>query len=98
MRFRSRVNGKVELEVSKHNNKLRDDIRDSGVGISDKEMAFIFDARYQASNTEKDSNVHAGLGLAICKKLVALLDSKLTVESQLGRGSCFSFELKLMSH
>jgi signal transduction histidine kinase len=88
-------NGSIELQVSIHNDKLRVDIRDSGIGISDKEIAFIFDARYQASNTEKDSNVHAGLGLAICKKLIALLDSNLTVESQLGKGTCFSFELKL---
>lgn len=90
------INGSIELEVSKHKDKLRLDIRDSGVGINDKEIGFIFDARYQASNTEKDSNMHAGLGLAICKKLIALLDSTLTVESKLGKGSCFSFELKLV--
>jgi signal transduction histidine kinase len=89
-------NGSIELKVTSGKDKLRIDIRDTGVGISDKEIAFIFDARYQASNTEKDSNVHAGLGLAICKKLIALLDSTLTVESQLGKGTCFSFELKLV--
>ncbi|MEP7704529.1 HAMP domain-containing sensor histidine kinase [Paraglaciecola sp. 25GB23A] len=91
------INGKVELEVNQHKDKLRINIRDSGVGISDKEIGFIFDARYQASNSEKDSNMHAGLGLAICKKLIDLFDSSLTVESQLGQGSCFSFELKLVS-
>jgi signal transduction histidine kinase len=83
--------------VSKHKDKLRLDIRDSGVGIRDKEIGFIFDARYQASNSEKDSNMHAELGLAICKKLIELFDSALTVESQLGKGCCFSFELKLVS-
>lgn len=88
-------NGSIELHVSSGKDKLRVDISDTGIGISDKEIVFIFDARYQASNTEKDSNVHAGLGLAICKKLIALLDSTLTVESQLGKGTCFSFELKL---
>jgi signal transduction histidine kinase len=75
--------------------KLRVDIRDSGIGISDKEIAFIFDARYQATNTESDNCVHAGLGLAISRKLMALLESDLLVESQLGKGTCFSFELKM---
>ena len=88
-------NGKVILKVSQQGDKLRLDIKDTGIGISDKEIAFIFDARYQATNSEKDSCLHAGLGLAICKKLMALLNSDLTVESELGKGTCFSFELKL---
>ncbi|MGY0625993.1 MAG: sensor histidine kinase [Paraglaciecola chathamensis] len=91
------ANGKVDLVVAIHNDKLRVDIRDTGVGISDKEIAFIFDARYQASNTEKDTCSHAGLGLAICQKLMALLNSDLKVESKLGKGTCFSFELTLVN-
>jgi signal transduction histidine kinase len=91
--------GQVQINVSAihhlGNEKLRVDIRDSGIGISDKEIAFIFDARYQATNTERDNCVHAGLGLAISRKLMALLESDLLVESQLGIGTCFSFELKM---
>lgn len=92
--------GKIELNVCTKNehgqDKLRVDIRDSGIGISDKEIAFIFDARYQATNSESDNCLHAGLGLAISRKLMALLDSDLSVESQLGKGTCFSFELKMV--
>lgn len=87
--------GRVELSVSNLKDKLRVDIRDSGVGISEKEIAFIFDARYQASNTQKDASLHAGLGLAISRKLMHLLDSDLTVNSQVGKGTCFSFELAI---
>ncbi|WP_299075385.1 HAMP domain-containing sensor histidine kinase [uncultured Paraglaciecola sp.] len=91
--------GQIQINVSEVNdlgkNKLRVDIRDSGIGISDKEIAFIFDARYQATNTERDNCVHAGLGLAISRKLMALLESDLQVESQLGKGTCFSFELNM---
>ena len=90
--------GKIDLVVATHNEKLRVDIRDTGIGISDKEIAFIFDARYQANNTEKDACSHAGLGLAICRKLMALLNSDLKVESQLGKGTCFSFELTLVNN
>jgi signal transduction histidine kinase len=89
--------GKIDLAVAIHNDKLKVDIRDTGVGISEKEIAFIFDARYQASNTEKDTCRHAGLGLAICQKLMALLNSDLKVESKLGIGTCFSFELTLVN-
>jgi signal transduction histidine kinase len=92
--------GKIELHVSTEHEqgqeKLRVDIRDSGIGISDKEIAFIFDARYQASNSQAGNCLHAGLGLAISRKLMALLDSDLSVESQLGKGTCFSFELKML--
>lgn len=90
--------GKIDLVVATRNEKLRVDIRDTGIGISDKEIAFIFDARYQANNTEKDACSHAGLGLAICRKLMALLNSDLKVESQLGKGTCFSFELTLVNN
>jgi signal transduction histidine kinase len=92
--------GEIEINVSSHNeqgqDKLRVDIRDSGIGISAKEIAFIFDARYQATNSATDNCLHAGLGLAISRKLMALLDSDLSVQSQLGKGSCFSFELKML--
>ena len=90
--------GSIDLKVTIFDEKLRVDISDTGVGISDKEIAFIFDARYQASNTEKGSLSHVGLGLAICKKLMALLNSDLQVESRLGHGTCFSFELTLAQH
>lgn len=87
--------GHVQVEVSNDKDKLRIDVRDSGVGISEQEIDYIFDARYQATNTEKDNAVHAGLGLAISKKLMALIDSDLRVESELGKGSSFSFTLNL---
>lgn len=92
-------NGRVQINVSAlrdlGQDKLRVDIRDSGIGISDKEIAFIFDVRYQATNTQSDNCVHAGLGLAISRKLMALLESDLLVESELGKGTCFSFELRI---
>lgn len=88
--------GEIKISLSKQHHKIRVEVSDTGVGISDKEIAYIFDARYQASNSEKDTCSHAGLGLAICKKLMALLNSELKVQSHLGKGTCFSFELSVM--
>jgi signal transduction histidine kinase len=87
-------NGNIQIGVSKEENVIRIEVHDSGIGISSDEIEFIFDARYQATNSEKDNLVHAGLGLAISQRLMLVLGSKLTVESELGKGSCFSFELK----
>ena len=73
--------------------QIRIDVADTGVGISQNELAFIFDARYRATNTQEDRSTHAGLGLAISKKLMNLLNSDLTVRSEVGKGTCFSFAL-----
>lgn len=86
-------NGQISLLVSTSDDKVRVDVRDTGVGISQKELAYIFDARYRASNSGEDKAQHAGLGLAISKKLLLLFDSDLLVQSELGKGTCFSFYL-----
>ncbi|MCV2883382.1 HAMP domain-containing histidine kinase [Aestuariibacter sp. AA17] len=91
-------NGKVTVSVSvapSNSQSIRVNITDNGVGISQQEIAYIFDARYRATNTLEDKQSHAGLGLAICKKLIQLLNSDLTVKSELGKGTCFSFELNV---
>lgn len=87
-------NGSIQISVSKLDNMIRIEVHDSGIGISNDEIKFIFDPRYQAKNSKKDNLVHAGLGLAISQRLMFILGSKLSVESELGKGSCFSFELK----
>lgn len=90
--------GEIVLEVSAaddQNSKLRLNVRDTGSGIGKHEIAHIFDARYRASNAMEDKNTHVGLGLAISKKLVALLDSELRVQSELGQGTHFSFDLAI---
>ncbi|GHB70324.1 two-component sensor histidine kinase [Psychrosphaera saromensis] len=91
-------NGVITLSVNmlkEQKNQLRIDIRDTGTGINRNEIAHIFDARYRASNAQEDKSTHVGLGLAISQKLVALLNSELKVESELGKGTCFSFSLPL---
>ena len=91
----------IVLGVSLDNqtgNRLRLEVKDTGTGISKHEIAHIFDARYRASNAQEDKNTHVGLGLAISKKLVELFDSDLKVQSKLGQGTSFSFDLTLVSN
>ena len=66
-------------------------VSDNGSGIKKEELAYIFDARYRASNAT--TGKHSGLGLAISKKLCQLLKADLSVTSVIGKGSEFSLIL-----
>lgn len=86
-------NGRVELKAYVTEDRVGVSVTDSGIGIAKEELAHIFDARYQASNSERDASTHVGLGLAISQKLIALFESQLEVQSELGCGTSFSFSL-----
>jgi len=85
--------GQISINVIEEEHSVLVEVRDTGVGISQRELESIFTARYQGSNKQEDSSLHAGLGLAISQKLMSLLDSRLEVESELGKGTSFSFRL-----
>ena len=67
---------------------------DNGTGIKTEEIAYIFDARYRASNATQSKGQHTGLGLAITKRLLELLQTDIRVKSELGKGTSFSFNLR----
>ena len=71
--------------------RLRFEVRDSGIGISEKKLETIFDGFTQedASITRKFGGT--GLGLTISAKLVSLMGGKIKVESEPDRGATFSF-------
>jgi signal transduction histidine kinase/ActR/RegA family two-component response regulator len=68
-------------------------VRDSGVGISPEHVAQIFDEFTQLRNPERDRSKGAGLGLAICRRLLEALGGQLKVVSTLGVGSTFTITL-----
>ena len=89
--------GTVTLNVSgqKENDciKLLIKVADTGIGISKENIAKLFD-EYERFDKEKNRDIEGtGLGITIVNKLLSLMDSKLQVESEYGKGSCFSFEL-----
>ena len=85
--------GNISVQITTVNEKLGISVVDTGTGIHQKDLAYIFDARYRASNAKGEKNRHAGLGLAISKRLSQLLNSDLSVTSELGKGSAFSLTL-----
>lgn len=82
------------VTVTKKSSLLKIQIIDTGIGISNENIAMIFDefAQVYYSST-KIKQKGTGLGLAICKKIVEFQGGKIGVSSELGKGSTFSFEI-----
>lgn len=74
---------------------LRISVADTGVGIPANELPLVFDRYKQASSAKKSGQKGTGLGLAICKMIVEAQGGKITVESEVGKGTTFSFTLPL---
>ena len=81
--------GSVTIEAHKSNDGIEFVVMDTGVGISQENLPVIFEAFRQVENPLTRQHGGAGLGLYIVKKLLELLDGKITVESTVGRGSIF---------
>ncbi len=77
---------------------LKISVLDNGCGIASDDLNKIFERLYQVNpekniNSTSTSNCGLGLGLNICKELVKLHNGEITVQSKIGKGSCFSFTL-----
>jgi signal transduction histidine kinase/CheY-like chemotaxis protein len=70
-------------------------VKDTGIGIAENKLDSIFDQFTQADNSTTRKYGGTGLGLSISKKLTEMMDGELSVISEPGFGSTFSFELPL---
>jgi len=86
--------GFINIEYSvKDNKELLFTVEDSGIGISKDEIDIVFKRFRQADDSETRRYGGTGLGLAISESCVKLLGGKIWVESELGKGSKFSFTI-----
>ena len=70
-------------------------VEDTGVGIPESAVASIFESFNQAESYTTRKFGGTGLGLAIVKRLVQLMEGDIRVNSQLGRGSVFTFDIRV---
>jgi CheY-like chemotaxis protein len=92
--------GQVAIEISGQQKpdglwSLRIAVRDSGIGIPQDCIPQLFQDFVQVNSAASRRFAGSGLGLAICQRLVTMMDGSISVESELGRGSIFSFLVEL---
>ena len=77
---------------------IRVAVEDTGVGIPKHDLSKVFDKFSQVDSSATRKHEGTGLGLSICQSLIRLMEGKIGVESNLGKGSTFWFEISLPVH
>ena len=88
--------GRIELAARKAGDQIRIEVRDEGPGIPPEEQKRLFEAFYRLSQSGAAVEGTGLVRMAITAKLVEMHGSKLEIESEPGRGSCFYFLLPLV--
>jgi two-component system phosphate regulon sensor histidine kinase PhoR len=86
--------GKVEIGYRENSNGVEIFVADTGRGIPPEHLSRIFERFYRVDKERSRAVGGTGLGLAIVKHIVEAHDSKVNVQSEVGKGSVFSFVLK----
>lgn len=82
--------GSITIHSAQQEGKVRISVCDTGIGIPADQQREIFREFYQLTNPERDRSKGLGLGLAIIDRLTTLLGHKIELQSEVGKGSCFS--------
>jgi signal transduction histidine kinase len=79
----------VNAQLLANDTRLQVEVTDTGDGISREQQAGLFSKYYQTSSSK--GQVGTGLGLFICKQLIKLQNGRISVKSELGKGTTFTF-------
>jgi len=97
VKFTEQGQVEVSVEVLEQSNteiELQFRVADTGIGMTEEQIAHLFQAFSQADTSTTRQYGGTGLGLAICKQLVELMHGEISVNSQPGQGSCFHFRIR----
>lgn len=87
-------NGNIRIDVtSPHVDKIIIDITDSGPGIPEKELPFVFDRFYQTQEIPNAGEAGTGIGLALTRELIHLHGGNITAQNAEGKGAFFRIEM-----
>lgn len=82
--------GIIVVQAVEEENTVRVDVRDTGEGIAPEDLPHVWERFFRGQNATAES---AGLGLALVKEMVEKMGGNVSVESEAGKGSCFSLRL-----
>lgn len=85
----------VAFAAHYENDELTIQVSDSGKGISEDKLPFIFDRFYQVDHSSTKESGGSGIGLSLSKDLIELMDGTITVSSEAGKGTFFKVQLPL---
>ncbi len=87
--------GKIKINAYQNNNQVEIEIKDTGIGIPKEDIPRLFERFYRVDKDRSRSAGGTGLGLAIVKHILELMNGKIKVESELGKGSSFILSIPL---
>jgi len=87
--------GSVAIELRLKNDLIRFSIIDTGIGIAEDKIKTVFENFGQANTSDTRKYGGTGLGLSISQQLVGLMNGSIDIESEVGRGTTFFFEVRL---
>jgi signal transduction histidine kinase/CheY-like chemotaxis protein/AraC-like DNA-binding protein len=93
----NREGGWINVTAHRSDTSVVIQVEDSGVGIAEKDLPFVFDRFYQAASTDQLNSQGIGIGLSLVRDFTELHGGEVTVSSHVNEGSCFSVRLPLMS-
>lgn len=86
-------NGHVIIRLTKTVNGVNISVQDNGAGIPAEDLPFVFERFYKADKARTRGRAGTGLGLAIAKNIIDAHNGQISVQSKLGNGTTFSFNL-----
>lgn len=89
----SLAGGKIDIAIISYEKWLLVDIKDSGIGISSEDLPHIFERFYRADQSRNRGTGGSGIGLSIVKAIMDAHEGKIEVESEPGKGTCFTIYL-----
>ena len=88
---------RVTISQKVIDDKVRIEVIDTGEGIEPDKLSYVWDRYYKVDKTHKRAVIGTGLGLSIVKNILELHNAKYGVNSQVGKGSTFWFEMKMVN-
>ena len=85
--------GEIVLRTYVAEKRLFFEVRDTGIGIGEKDLPHIFEEFHQVDSTDTRKHGGTGLGLAVCEKFVKLMAGTIEIESTIGRGTTVRFHI-----